>query len=206
MEEFVGQLDGEPLQYLFRRCTFGKLFHRIFQNLPAGAFAFVTQGADKGDALAALLLADKLTDLFLHHSFGFGSRFLAGLLAVLNDAHHVINSVEISVAQLPHFGFDIARNGKVEQKHGHIETQAQCAFHHAFADQRELAGGRGNDDIVFVQDIGQLCQQARLGIQSEFVAQLLGARQGTVGNGNEFGTFGGEIGGDQFNHFARADK
>lgn len=48
MQQLVGQLDGQPFQNLFRRCAFGKLFHRIFQHLLARFLALVPQGVISG--------------------------------------------------------------------------------------------------------------------------------------------------------------
>ena len=174
--------------------------------MAAGAFAFVAQGADKGNALAALLPVDKFGDFFLHHRFGFSGGLLAGVFAALDDVHHVVDGVEVGVVQFGDFSFDVARNGQIKQEHGHTVALFQCAFDHAFADERKLAGGGRDDDVVLVQDGGQFAQQARFGVEAELVAQFLRTRQGAVGDGNQFGVFGGEVGGDQLDHFAGTDE
>lgn len=75
MQQLVGQLDGQPFQNLFRRCAFGKLFHRIFQHLLARFLALVPQGLNQRNALPALLLPDKFGNLLGHQRFGGGGGF-----------------------------------------------------------------------------------------------------------------------------------
>ncbi|CWS95405.1 hypothetical protein NM3144_2146 [Neisseria meningitidis NM3144] len=57
-----------------------------------------------------------------------------------------------------------------------------------------------------MQNGRQIGQQARFGVDTELVAQLLCTRQRPVGNRHQPGTFGGKISGNQLNHFACADK
>ena len=136
----------------------------------------------------------------------FGGGALPGGLAAAHHLHHVVYRIKIGIAQIGHLGFDIARHGQIEQENGAVAAFAQGAFHHAFADNRQLAGGGRHNHVVLMQPLRQFAQRAGGGGRGQFVAQFLSTLGGTVGHGDAARRFGGEMGGHQFNHLARAHE
>ena len=103
---------------------------------------------------------------------GLDHRSLARIQAALDDLGEVVHGVQEDVVQFADFGFDVARHGQVDHEHRAVPARLERALDHAQADDRQRAGGAGDDDVVLRQLLGQFVQAD--GMAVEALGQRLG--------------------------------
>ena len=91
-----------------------------------------------------------------------------------DDLGEIVDRIQIDVAQLRHFGFDVARHRDVDHEHRAVAAAADRGFDGAFTEHRERTAGGRNDDVVLREHaryVGELdrartevrCQRTRVG-------------------------------------------
>ena len=129
---------------------------------------------------------------------------LPGGLAAAHYLHHVVYRIKIGIAQIGHFGFDIARHGQIEQENGAVAAFAQGAFHHAFADNRQRAGGRTDNNVRLFQTFIDVAQRNHL--SAHFTCQHLRTFAGAVGNDHLLHLVFAKMARHQLDGFARSHQ
>jgi hypothetical protein len=101
-------------------------------------------------------------------------------------------------------GVDVAGHGDVDEEDRAVFPQAQGLLHHLAVDEVAAGGGRGDDDVGFDEQAGQLVEFA--GVAAEGVGDFLGAFEGAVGD-EQFAHAGlAEMAGGELSHLAGADE
>ena len=156
---------------------------------------------------AAFLLFDELLDLRVHDFLRVGQCGAALCAVVCNDVGQIIHGVNVGVVQLAHGCLDVARYAQIHHDHGAATACFDRRFDHTQTDDRQGAGGTGNDDVKACQLFGQFGQANRLCIGCRVRGeQGLRAFERAVGDGEAFRLRSDDVRGDDIHHFACADQ
>ena len=106
--------------------------------------------------------------------------------------------------KLGDFRFHVARHGQIDDEQRTVLARLERALHHALAQDRQLAGGAGDDDVVLCQLFRQVGQRDRGAVDAP--RQCLRAFQRAVGDGDVLRGTRREMHRVEFDHLAGADE
>jgi hypothetical protein len=78
---------------------------------------------------------------------------LARLDARLDDLRQIVDGVEENVVQPADLDFDVTRHGEIDHEHRPVPARLDRALDEPEADDRQLAGGAGDDDVELGQTL-----------------------------------------------------
>ena len=166
MQEFIGKRVAERFQHALRVFAARNLLERLFDFMATHAVGMVTQSADRGHGLARFQPVHEVVDAHVDDGFGFRRGLLAIAQTFLHDLREIVHAVQKDVVQIGNFRLHVARHGKVDHEHRAVLAQLDRAFHHAEADDGQLAGRAGDDDIVISEMVRQIGEQDGLAIEA----------------------------------------
>jgi len=127
------------------------------------------------------------------------------MAAILGDhLLQVVDAIEEDVVEIAHFGLDIPRHGDVDHEHRSMAAHLERPFDHALAEDRQLTGGGGDDDIGLLQCLGNGAELDRPGTAG--FGQGLGPAQRAVGDGQAHDAGFAQMAGDQLDGLAGTDQ
>jgi hypothetical protein len=204
MQQFIGQATGQLPEHLFGVATVGEQAQGFLQLLITQAFALLTVGLEHIDRRQFAQAHHEIVGADRDHLFRRLSCALTTLEVLGNHFVKIIDAVQVNVVQLADFRLDIPGNGDVDHEDRFVLAQLQRAFHRALAKNRQLTGGRADDDIAAHQFCRDVRQQHRVG--AELLGQQTGALQRAVGNDDALDTQLVQMAGDQSNGLAGTDQ
>ena len=145
----------------------------------------------------------------LHAGVDDGLGLLDGGLALLAGGLHqrrqVVHRVEVDVGQARDLGLDVARHRQVDHEHRAVPARLQRALDRAQADDRQRAGGAGDDGVEFVQPraAGRPAAATRRRSAPASLSPRSSVRLATA---IALGRARREVRGHQFDHLAGADE
>ncbi len=82
---------------------------------------------------------------------------------MLNDVLQIVDAVEVGVSQFADLWFNVARDGDIHQQHRLVTPRLKRTLHHAFADDRQRAGGGADNDVGLFQPFVDIAEGYHLG-------------------------------------------
>ena len=122
----------------------------------------------------------------------------------LDHLAQIVHGIEKDVIQLPDLGLDVARNRQVDDQHGAVAACLECPLDQSFADDRQWARGRRDDDVLSRDDITKIVERNHpAGVT---LSQLLSPLDRAVGECHRPWTLSAEMRRTQLDHLARTDQ
>ena len=123
---------------------------------------------------------------------------------MLNNVLQIVDAVEVGVSQFADLWFNVARDGDIHQQHRLVTPRLKRTLHHAFADDRQRAGGGADNDVGLFQPFVDIAEGYHLG--AHFLRQRLGAFTGAVGDHHFAHVMFAKMARYQLNGFPGADQ
>ncbi|MNF51292.1 hypothetical protein D3C84_326100 [compost metagenome] len=191
-------------QHLFSIGTVGQQALGFLQLFVAQALALLAVGLEHVNGRQLTQAHHEIFGAYRHQFLGSLGCTLTALEVFGNDLVKIVDRIQINVVQFADFWFDITGYGDVHHENRLVFAQLQCAFHRALAQDRQLAGGRADDDVALDQLLGNIGQQYRMG--TELFGQGTGSLQCTVGNHDTLDALLMQVARDQGDGFAGTDQ
>ena len=204
MQQFVGQATGQLHQHVFGVAAIGQQTLGLAQLLVAQAFALLTIRLEHVHRCQFAQAHHEIFGADADHFLGGLGRALATLEVFGDHFVQIVDAIQVNVVQLADFRLDIARNGNIDHEDRLVLAQLQRAFHRAFTQDRQLAGGRTDHDIAAHQFGRDIRQQH--GVGAELFGQDAGTLQGTVGDDDTLHAEVVQVTGDQGDGLTGTDQ
>ena len=135
---------------------------------------------------------------------GGGGGGLAGAQTVLDHVLEVVHGVKVDIIELAHLRLDVARDGDVHHEDRAVAAGLEGPLHRALAQDRDGAGGGGDDDVRLGQVSAEFGEGD--GVAVELRGQGMGPLDGAVGDDDATDALLAQVAGGQFDGLPGADE